>query len=253
MLCKKLGWKEPPVFSDMGSSVYSRRDACVTSSEYTNSLVNWLQLQCEGRIVAKANFDWRSTIENARICWLQKQRDNTKIKVNITSVIKTAVEESVALQIRNISSKLDKTIEIQEQLVEVIVESLKSAKDVGQIVHKRINNRKLRKSQLDEQHKFILSDGSTLPLPSPESAPTSDSTSESEFALKDLTKGGKKRPREKSKQGKTYSASALRGLTNSGYKRTIGRSSKGVTCKRSRNEKFALIDGCSLPLPSPEP
>ena len=39
MQCKKLGWKEPPVCSDMGSTVYRRGDACVTSSEYTNSLV----------------------------------------------------------------------------------------------------------------------------------------------------------------------------------------------------------------------
>ena len=57
MLCKKLGWKEPVVLSDMGSSVYRREDACVTSTEYTSILVNWLQLLIEGKIVAKANID----------------------------------------------------------------------------------------------------------------------------------------------------------------------------------------------------
>ena len=39
----------------------------MTSPEYTSNLINWLQLLCDGRITAKANIDWNTVIESARI------------------------------------------------------------------------------------------------------------------------------------------------------------------------------------------
>ena len=52
MLCKQLGWKKPDEFSDLGSTVYRRSDACVTSPEYIGDLITWLQPLLEGRIPA---------------------------------------------------------------------------------------------------------------------------------------------------------------------------------------------------------
>ena len=216
--------------------------------------MTWLQLQCEGRIVAKANFHWRGNIENARLNWLQKQHDNANIKRNLSSEIKRIVEESVASFSRKIDSKLDQMILFQEQLVEVIVESLRSADDVGQIKHKRINNRKLRKSskilpnyeQQENQQKFILSNSSALPLPSPPSSPKSDSDSESDMTMEELIK---RKLREKKE---TDSDVAFGRLIERRNKRARGDSSNNITCRRSKNCKFTFIDGCCLPLPGPE-
>ena len=211
-------------------------------------------------MVAKANSDWISTIENARISWLQKQHNITKVNQNMTSEIKTAVQQSVSVHFRKIESKLEETIRIQEEFVVAIVESLKSANDVEQITHKRIKNRKLRKSlripsrndkKQGKKHQFILSDGSSLPLPSPESSLPTNSLSEAVFNMEDLSKVEYKRGREKSSQGETESGISSEELTTGGYKRASGRASEEVTWKRSKNEKFALIDGCYLPLPSP--
>ena len=38
MLCKQMGWKLPPVFSDTGSAVYRRCDAVVSGNEYNTRL-----------------------------------------------------------------------------------------------------------------------------------------------------------------------------------------------------------------------
>ena len=39
-LCKQLGWKEPPAFSDTGSVVYRRSDAIVQCKEYNTRLIS---------------------------------------------------------------------------------------------------------------------------------------------------------------------------------------------------------------------
>ena len=132
------------MLSDLGSTVYRREDACVTSSEYTSILVNWLQLLSEGKIVAKANIDWRSVIENCRLRWLQDNERDRIVRRNITSEIKMFVEKCIEDQFQKMNSKLDKTARLYEQLTQTVVELLKSADDVGQVINKKILKRKLR-------------------------------------------------------------------------------------------------------------
>ena len=70
-LCKQLGWKVPPAFSDTGCVVYRRSDAIVTSKEYYTNLISWLQLQYKGRVAAKAGIDWPTIVESLRLNYLQ--------------------------------------------------------------------------------------------------------------------------------------------------------------------------------------
>ena len=76
-MCKQLGWKPPPVYSDSGSVVYRRGDAVVKCAEYNTHFISWLQLIYEGRIAAVIGFDWRSVVENSRIRYQQLEKHNT--------------------------------------------------------------------------------------------------------------------------------------------------------------------------------
>ena len=162
MLCKQMGWKVPAAFSDTGSCVYRRGDATVTSPEYNSRLICWLQLQVEGRIVAKAGVDWSAAVENARLRWIQlkeSERDSFNDGVGVEKFIKSCVDEKfkqLEVKVDNTSNHLshlevkldEKLAKLANDITEAVVQSLKSADDVNQKIISRLKRRKIKPSQL---------------------------------------------------------------------------------------------------------
>ena len=157
-LCKQLGWKPPPVFSDSGSAVYRRGDAVVKSPEYNTDFISWLQLTYDGRIAAIAGFNWRSVVENSQIRYIQFGKQNDK-KPNepaeLKNILKSCIHEyfqgheskiqNQTKKLNELEAKMDKKRDtFKKDLLDAISQSLKSANDVHQNVVPRVNRRKKR-------------------------------------------------------------------------------------------------------------
>ena len=163
-LCKQMGWKVPPGKSDTGSVVYRRCEAVVTSNEYNSRLISWLQLLCEGRLVAKASINWCAVIETARIHWLQlmKRKELDKTKPEQTEKSRGRLQEIIQ---RKLSVNRLKGVEARLEVIEntltdishmvgvnmnnfaediskIVLESLKSGEDAGQKYVSKMKKRK---------------------------------------------------------------------------------------------------------------
>ena len=155
--------KGPSRFSDTGSCVYRRADAVVRSPEYNTHFITQLQLTQEGRIAAKAGYDWASVIENARIRWMQLDKkaevDKSIGSQIVMKLINSCFEEKLNQLVSKVEEnkeqmvelelKLDKKLEkLKREMTEAIVQSLLSSDDVGQAVPQRFKKRKRRRSLL---------------------------------------------------------------------------------------------------------
>ena len=156
-----MGWKVPPAFADTGSTVYRRCDAVVTGNEYNTRLISWLQLLYEGRLVAKAGLDWSTIIESARIAWLQLMKTKSlkhESTTELQKIIRNKISEDRLSRVELRLSKIEDALkvissrvgvnltEIVSDISNAIIESLKSASDVGQYTVAKIKRRKLKSS-----------------------------------------------------------------------------------------------------------
>ena len=154
-LCKQLGWRPPPNFSDSGSTVYRRGDAVVKSPEYNTDFISWLQLTYEGRIPAIAGFNWRSVVENSRIRYKQLSKQNDK-KINqsaeFNKILKVCIHEyfqglesklqKQTNQLNELECKMNQKLDtFKKDILEAFSQSVKSAEDVHQNVVTRVNKR----------------------------------------------------------------------------------------------------------------
>ena len=162
-LCKQLGWKVPPAFSDTGSAVYRRSDAVVTSKEYNTRLISWLQLQYEGRLAAKAGINWPTIVESARLNYIQvlkAQSDKKTIPdMSLREDLQMQIVEKLSME--NLS-QVERSIDIIEatlndmtgvsginlrkmakDIADIVVESLTSSEEAGQREYWKMKKRKL--------------------------------------------------------------------------------------------------------------
>lgn len=163
-LCKQLGWKVPAPIADTGSSVYRRCDAVVTGSEYNTMFISFLQLQYEGHIAAKAGINSASVIESARMNWKQWTKINsTMARSYLDGKLELFVRQKILEQrMGRVESRLERientlteikekevfdTTAIAKEITTSVIESLRSAIDVGQLVVSKIKKKKLRRPQ----------------------------------------------------------------------------------------------------------
>ena len=136
-----------------------------------------MQLQYEGRIVAKAGFNWTAAVENARLRWIQlnkiRERDLLKDGSDLLkdgsgllkdgllkdgsdllrdgSKVKKFIKSCIDEQFQQLEMKLEKKLDEKlakyaEHITEAVVQSLKSAEDVNQRVISRFKKRKKNNS-----------------------------------------------------------------------------------------------------------
>ena len=155
-LCKQLGWKPPPVYSDSGSTVYRRGDAVVKSPEYNTNFISWLQMMYDGRIAAIPGFNYRSVVENSRIRYKQLQKlMKTNQRAEVKNILDSCIHEYFeglesklqmqTNQLNELEAKIDKKFDrFKKDILDAISQSLKSADDVHQNVATRVKRRKKR-------------------------------------------------------------------------------------------------------------
>ena len=107
-LCKQLGWKVPPAFSDTGSAVYRRSDAIVSSKEYNTRLISWLQLQYEGKLAAKAGLNWPTIVESARLNYMQVFNAQSNMETIREDLQKVIVAKLSKVNMSQVNSRLDR-------------------------------------------------------------------------------------------------------------------------------------------------
>ena len=107
-LCKQLGWKVPPAFSDTGSAVYRRSDAIVSSKEYNTPLISWLQLQYEGKLAAKAGLNWPTIVESARLNYMQVFNAQSNMETIREDLQKVIVAKLSKVNMSQVNSRLDR-------------------------------------------------------------------------------------------------------------------------------------------------
>ena len=161
-LCKQLGWKVPPAFSDTGSVVYRRSDAIVTSKEYNTNLISWLQLQYEGRVAAKAGIDWPTIVESLRLNYLQVLKsqplrigNDERFHEDLQNTIVAKLSEERLSKVETRLDRIEANINtnarltrldirtIAKDIADVVIESLRSAQDVGQTESWKLKRRKV--------------------------------------------------------------------------------------------------------------
>ena len=161
-LCKQLGWKVPPAFSDTGSVVYRRSDAIVTSKEYNTNLISWLQLQYEGRVAAKAGIDWPTIVESLRLNYLQVLKsqplrigNDERFHEDLQNTIVAKLSEERLSKVETRLDRIGANINtntgltrldirtIAKDIADVVIESLRSAQDVGQTESWKLKRRKV--------------------------------------------------------------------------------------------------------------
>ena len=183
-LCKQLGWKVPPAFSDTGSVVYRRSDAIVTCKEYNTNLISWLQLQYEGRVAAKAVIDCFIIVESVRLNYLQvlksqplKIGNDERFHEDLqkTIVAKLSEERLSKVELRldiieaNINEKAGLTSldirTIAKDIADVVIESIRSAQDVGQTESWKMKRRKFNSGGKTETSQSQIEEKMSGPYP----------------------------------------------------------------------------------------
>ena len=126
--------------------------------------ISFLQLQYEGHIAAKAGINSASVIESARMNWKQWTKINsTMARSYLDGKLELFVRQKILEQrMGRVESRLERientlteikekevfdTTAIAKEITTSVIESLRSAIDVGQLVVSKIKKKKLRRPQ----------------------------------------------------------------------------------------------------------